>query len=487
MMRSQTVDERTQTAACLSEGSPRKKKLRKTVKQLRNEVDYLKKKTTSLKRNQECKSLPKVTLGEYKQLTYKFCPSVELAKFINVQISQITKKPRGRRYSPSFKNTCLSLYFEGPKLYRKKLTKMFCLPSFTTLSRFIKHVKISPGVDDNVFSYLEKKVAHFSPLDKNCIVCIDEILAMSEHSNPLMNATVVMIRGLCKNWKQPLSYVLVNSVCPARKLEQLLKKNIERLQCIGLNVLAVVCDMGSNNIKLSENLQITAERPFFVCGNKEVAFIFDAPHLLKALRNNLLKYDFFLDGNLISWRFIEQFYNHDKQYPIRGAPALTDSHISPNNFEKMKVKYAAQVFSSTVAACINLYVRFNHLPKEAQPTEEFIRKINNIFDFLNTSSKTGRTEHQNAFAFTDNQQQFLENSVEMFQRLEVVDVRGNNITPSIKCLAGWKITLKGMLKLGELAESGEMEFLLTRTVWRIFSAQYGNRVATASIQPPFNL
>nr|CAH7738813.1 unnamed protein product [Callosobruchus chinensis] len=339
MMRSQTVDERTQTAACLSEGSPRKKKLRKTVKQLRNEVDYLKKKTTSLKRNQECKSLPKVTLGEYKQLTYKFCPSVELAKFINVQISQITKKPRGRRYSPSFKNTCLSLYFEGPKLYRKKLTKMFCLPSFTTLSRFIKHVKISPGVDDNVFSYLEKKVAHFSPLDKNCIVCIDEvslkanlfyaidsdkILGFEDFGDertfkPAMNATVVMIRGLCKNWKQPLSYVLVNSVCPARKLEQLLKKNIERLQCIGLNVLAVVCDMGSNNIKLSKNFQITAERPFFLCGNKEVAFIFDAPHLLKALRNNLLKYDFFLDGNPISWRFIEQFYNQTISHTWRSC------------------------------------------------------------------------------------------------------------------------------------------------------------------------
>ncbi|CAH1382988.1 unnamed protein product, partial [Tenebrio molitor] len=43
-------------------------------------------------------------------------------------------------------------------------------------------------------------------------------------------------------------------------------------------------------------------------------------------------------------------YNNDKMYDKRGVPKLTDSHISPHNFEKMKVKYAAQVLSATVAA-----------------------------------------------------------------------------------------------------------------------------------------
>jgi hypothetical protein len=42
------------------------------------------------------------------QLTLKFCPSQELATFINTQISQIEKHPKGRRYSLEFKNECLN-------------------------------------------------------------------------------------------------------------------------------------------------------------------------------------------------------------------------------------------------------------------------------------------------------------------------------------------------------------------------------------------
>nr|CAI5852409.1 unnamed protein product [Callosobruchus analis] len=104
------MDQRTQTAPCLSERSPRKIKLRKILKQLRNEADYLKKKTTSLKKT----SLNPFLKILWANITYKFCPSAELVKFINVQVSQITKKPGGRRYSPGFKNT---------QLYRKKNNK----------------------------------------------------------------------------------------------------------------------------------------------------------------------------------------------------------------------------------------------------------------------------------------------------------------------------------------------------------------------------
>jgi hypothetical protein len=61
------------------------------------------------------------------------------------------------------------------------------------------------------------------------------------------------------------------------------------------------------------------------------------------------------------------FLQKDISLPIRAAPKLTEKHIHPNNFAKMRVKYATQVFSPTVAAAICTYVSVGvslHLPWE---------------------------------------------------------------------------------------------------------------------------
>lgn len=119
-----------------------------------------------------------VNFEQYKQLTFKFCPSLELASCINAVLSQINKKPRGRRFSKAFKNYCLSLYFLGPKLYRKELVPKIGLPSVRTLQRFIEHIKIPVGINDFVFEALQKKVSNFRNIDKLCTLCV---VVMYEH------------------------------------------------------------------------------------------------------------------------------------------------------------------------------------------------------------------------------------------------------------------------------------------------------------------
>lgn len=90
-------------------------------------------------------------------------------------MTQIRRKPKGRRYSNDFKTYCLSLYFIGPKLYKKELVRKLGLPSVRTLARFIQHVKIPPGVNDIVFDSLQKKVSNFREIDKLCTICFDEM------------------------------------------------------------------------------------------------------------------------------------------------------------------------------------------------------------------------------------------------------------------------------------------------------------------------
>lgn len=54
-----------------------------------------------------------------------------------------------------------------------------------------------------------------------------------------------------------------------------------------------------------------------------------------------------------SWKHIINFYEMDKNQSTGGdclAPKLTDQHVYPDKLKKMKVSFAAQVFSQRVGA-----------------------------------------------------------------------------------------------------------------------------------------
>lgn len=88
-----------------------------------------------------------------------------------------------------------------------------------------------PGLNEFIFTSLKAKINTFKAEDKVCMVCLDEISIKSNllynaglgrvggfedfgsmrNFNPAQNATVVMVRGLWSNWKQPISFYLVHA------------------------------------------------------------------------------------------------------------------------------------------------------------------------------------------------------------------------------------------------------------------------------------
>ena len=200
------------------------------------------------------------------------------------------------------------------------------------------------------------------------------------------SALVFMARGIKENWKQPLGYVLVNESCPGERIKPLLFSIIDDLTEIGLKIETVISDLGSNFHKLIRELNITPERPWFLYKGKKIFYLFDTPHIIKAIRNNLLKYDFHFNNKDASWADIKFVYEHDQQLPFRCRPKLTDKHINPIGFEKMRVKLATQILSQTVASAISTYVALGILPASATGTAEFLSTMDNISDCLNSSS-----------------------------------------------------------------------------------------------------
>ena len=112
----------------------------------------------------------------------------------------------------------------------------------------------------------------------------------------------------------------MNGGCPRDILESIRKDAIDKLESICLTVVVVLSDMGSNFYSLALHLNVTREKPWFLHKNKKYFLIFDPPHLIKCVRNNLMKYCFRFGQYVASWKDIEDLYTKDSALPIRSAP-----------------------------------------------------------------------------------------------------------------------------------------------------------------------
>jgi hypothetical protein len=90
-----------------------------------------------------------------------------------------------------------------------------------------------------------------------------------------------------------------------------------------------------------------------VLNGDKIHAMFDPPHLLKCIRNNLLNHDFVVGDKKVSWSYIADLFRSDskKVTGLRFAPKLSRKRIELTQFSKMKVKLAAQVFFKYSSFC----------------------------------------------------------------------------------------------------------------------------------------
>lgn len=107
----------------------------------------------------------------------------------------------------------------------------------------------------------------------------------------------------------------------------MLNKVVTELTNIRIRVVCLVRDMGSNCIQLSTNVGVTPTNTKITLGNQDMYFYFDPPHLIKAVRNNLLKNKFHCDNKIASWQDIRLFYERDRKLTNRLAPKFKKNLI----------------------------------------------------------------------------------------------------------------------------------------------------------------
>ncbi|KAJ8914061.1 hypothetical protein NQ315_017582, partial [Exocentrus adspersus] len=296
-------------------------------------------------------------------------------KFIMSQIRTQFQKPKARRYTIDEKILALTiLKASGKGTSVKKMKKhdrlailVFDEISINTLIHYNSKNDMVEGIQDNGNGNRERKIADY--------------------------ANVFMLKGVFRQWKQPICYTFNSGPTKSTTLKRLIIDIIKECHSIGLEIIATICDQGGpNQAAINSLLQDTTkwclqknvDKCFgFIVDGKEIVPLYDTPHLIKGIRNNLLTKDlhFEIDNKncVAKWHHLEQFYLLDIGDPEKICPKLTDGHILRGKINKMKVKCCTQVFSQSQV----------NLDPGAIDTSTLILFLDTLFDSLNSSQKSG--------------------------------------------------------------------------------------------------
>lgn len=173
-------------------------------------------------------------------------------------------------------------------------------------------------------------------------------------------------------------------------LSTLLSTAIVKLHEVGIQVWNVTCDGASAKILCFKKLGCSFDidnlnTKFTIDKSIKVYSMFDTCHMLKLARSTLADKQIIQSKNGdIKWSYLFSLNSFQNELGLKFANKLTAQHINYRN-SVMKVKLAAQTLSSGVADAIE-YLCQKGEPSftNSQATVEFIRKIDRLFDILNS-------------------------------------------------------------------------------------------------------
>ena len=395
---------------------------------------------------------------ELQQLKYKKCP-IYSANLI--------------RYALILRYTSLPSY--------KLLMEEFKLPSLS----FLK--KLSSGKIDAISSV--KMLREKGKISSDIILIFDEIYLQkceefsggesfgADESGCLYKGMVCfMIIGLKNN----IPYVI--KACPENEingewLKDQLIDSLEALQANDFNVRGIVCDNHASNVsaykKLLAMFATSVDDLAITFNCMTIYLFFDAVHLMKNLRNNLLNRkrflfpEFYSDSMLVNvtvrggeirWGLFHKVYEKDQslQANLKAAPKLTANVLHPGNC-KQSVPVALAIFDPTTFAAIRRYF------PENSDSAEFLNlfyvwwTISNSKEARNTRNLIGSAAIKN-----DGKPQFLRDLaswIEVWDELNIPNTK--KCTLSAQTSSAMKRTLRCQAALIEDLLSDGFDFVLT--------------------------
>nr|XP_034339030.1 uncharacterized protein LOC117693074 [Crassostrea gigas] len=420
----------------------------------------------------------------------------------------------GMRWHPMMIKLCLYLRQKSSKAYEALRDSGFVqLPSMRTLYDYSHYIESRLGFQPDVAKMLKEECTKkdmYSAEHRSFVgVLFDEVkikedLVYDKHSGEIVGYVnlgeisnqlyelerviqkktpavakcilVIMVRGVTSDLKFPFAAFATVGIT-ADFLYPIIWKAISILEVtLKLKVLFCTCDGASPNRRFFK-LHATDGEPFThktvnpYDPTRHIYFISDVPHLIKTARNcfsnsysHTKSRSLWKDGKDISWMHIVRLYEeHCEQNLYTPCPKLTRGHIDLTAFSRMKVSFAAQVFSATVANSLEMLY-----DESVEETVKFVRTMNKFFDCLNVRNpyegRNKRNPDLNAYTNPEDERlHWLVNDfLEYFaQWKQTVDDRGEFSEAQKATMQLSHQTLTG-LKMSALSITACVRFMLER-------------------------
>lgn len=282
---------------------------------------------------------------------------------------------------------------------------------------------------------------------------------------PCDHGMVVMFQPLSGSWHQILGVFASKGNVKAHLLSKIVLEAVVLAERAGLKVDYVTCDGASWNRSMWHQFgvhgtaaAVTPSVQHPTEDGRRLFFLSDFPHLVKCVRNGFIKSGYKTPDGHVDTKPVKIAHQLDKcATTLKAMPKITDAHLNPNNFEKMKVNYAFHLFSSEVLHGLFLYKK--EIAKTCayrEPTERFIAFIQKLISVM-TSRVPAAALRKNSEG-----EKVLRNALEYLDRWEATTGPKKEGFLSKSTAEGLRVTLKGTLQLFEyLTESVGYKYLLT--------------------------
>lgn len=225
----------------------------------------------------------------------------------------------------------------------------------------------------------------------------------SSDCSPLAKeALVFMVSGLTEEFRAPIAYFLIKGLCAEEKAA-LVSECMYMLHESGVILVSLTFDGVITNIRTVKILGaiFDDEKPFFMnpFDQNRVWVILDAPHMLKLLRNCLANRSIlFKDEEEIKWQFVVDLISLQIGKDMNFGNKLTKTHLEFDS-KKMNVRIAAQTLSESTASSMEFLALQKHVSFiGSEPTQEYIRIANNLFDIMNSKKNHGGKNFKRPFS-----------------------------------------------------------------------------------------
>jgi len=232
----------------------------------------------------------------------------------------------GNRYSREWIIDCLLIKCKSPSSYKfLRQHNYLPLPSLATLTRSIRNLQPKFGFDSTLCLALTDKLKNFPVAERRGVLMFDE-MQISKHIDFRQDlgksvgfvdlgscttgehiqqegdhALVFLFRPHMSGWIQTIGSFCSVGATPSAVLCKLIVEAVILLEKCGAIVDGITADGASTNRKALKMLGFCGKKNA-VCNkmlnpcdeSRYIYFICDTPHLLKTVRNNLLKATMFL-------------------------------------------------------------------------------------------------------------------------------------------------------------------------------------------------